>query len=53
MKSLNIFQAPNDGEITLCEVDGRVHSMNYEYANISAFTTTVSKQEIRLGINIL
>lgn len=41
MRNLLEFQAPIDGEVTLCEVDGRVHSMNYEYANVNVFTNTV------------
>lgn len=42
MRNLFEFHAPTDGEVTLCEVDGRVHSMNYEYANTNVFTNTVS-----------
>lgn len=42
MRNLLEFQAPTDGEVTLCEVDGRIHSMNYEYANVNVFTNTVS-----------
>ncbi|KAI4469793.1 aladin [Holotrichia oblita] len=41
MRTLLEFQAPTDGEVTLCEVDGRIHSMNYEYANVNVFTNTV------------
>ncbi|KAK5646188.1 hypothetical protein RI129_004652 [Pyrocoelia pectoralis] len=40
MNNLSIFESPKAGEVTLCEVDGRIHSMNYEYANISAFTNS-------------
>ncbi|CAH2011328.1 unnamed protein product [Acanthoscelides obtectus] len=38
MKGLHEFEVPNDGEICLCEINGRVHSVNYEYANLDAFT---------------
>ncbi|VEN34662.1 unnamed protein product [Callosobruchus maculatus] len=38
MKGLHEFEVPNDGEICLCEINGRVHSMNYDYANLNAFT---------------
>ncbi|KAG5893708.1 hypothetical protein JTB14_017815 [Gonioctena quinquepunctata] len=41
MRNLQDFDLPNDGEISLCEINGRVHCMNYDYANVSAFTTTV------------
>ncbi|KAK4879347.1 hypothetical protein RN001_007493 [Aquatica leii] len=43
MDNLSVFQPPVPGEVTLCEVDGRTHSMNYEYANVSAFTTSIEK----------
>ncbi|XP_022916047.1 aladin-like [Onthophagus taurus] len=41
MKNLFDFTAPPDNEITLCEVDGRVHSMNIEFANLNIFTNVV------------
>ncbi|XP_074030052.1 aladin [Leptinotarsa decemlineata] len=41
MRNLHDFDLPNDGEISLCEINGRVHSMNHDYTNVSAFTTTV------------
>lgn len=46
MKDLKSFQIPNDSETTVCEVDGKLHSMNYSYANIAAFTSTVSEIEV-------
>ncbi|XP_060516995.1 aladin-like [Cylas formicarius] len=41
MKNLNEFQVPNDYEIPLCEINGKVHCMNAEYANINTFTNAV------------
>ncbi|CAH1117706.1 unnamed protein product [Phaedon cochleariae] len=41
MRNLHDFELPNDGEISLCEINGRIHSMNYDYANVNAFTNTV------------
>ncbi|XP_017779368.1 PREDICTED: aladin-like [Nicrophorus vespilloides] len=43
MNSLQDFTCPNDGELTLCEVDGRIHSMNFEFANVNAFTNTIDR----------
>lgn len=42
MRTLIDFQAPLDGEITLCEVNGHIHSMNFEFANVNTFTKAVS-----------
>lgn len=42
LESLFDFAPCPEGEITLCEVDGRLHSMKLEYANITAFTNAVS-----------
>lgn len=42
LDSLSDFIPCPEGDITLCEVDGRLHSMKHEYANISAFTNAVS-----------
>ncbi|KAJ8967810.1 hypothetical protein NQ314_002619 [Rhamnusium bicolor] len=41
MRNLEDFEVPNDGEISLCEINGRMLSMNYDYANVNAFTKTV------------
>jgi hypothetical protein len=43
MCSLSGFPAlPPMGHISLCEVDGRVHSMHAEEADVHMFTYTVS-----------
>lgn len=42
MRNLEALEVPNDGEISLCEINGRMQSMNYNYANVNAFTDTVS-----------
>lgn len=42
MKSMTDFVTPAEGEITLCEVDGRVHSMSCDYYDVNTFTSTVS-----------
>lgn len=44
MQTLLDFQAPMDGEIPVCEVNSRVHtiSANLDFTNISAFTTAVN-----------
>lgn len=42
MRNLSEFQAPTDGEVTLCEVDGCIHSANFEYANVNIFTNSVT-----------
>lgn len=42
MRTLDDFQLPNDGEICLCEINGHVHSMACDYANVNKFTNTVS-----------
>lgn len=41
MRTLEDFQIPNDGEIALCEINGHIHSMNFDYANVNKFTNTV------------
>lgn len=41
MRTLDDFQLPNDGELALCEINGHIHSMNYDYANVNKFTNTV------------
>ncbi|CAH0558280.1 unnamed protein product [Brassicogethes aeneus] len=43
MRNLQDFEVPNDGEISVCEINGRMQSMNLEYANVNAFTTSVEK----------
>ncbi|RZC34365.1 aladin [Asbolus verrucosus] len=43
MRNLEDFPVPNDGEITLCEINGRMQCMNYEYANVSTFTTSTDR----------
>lgn len=47
MKDLFGFNYAEEGEVALCELDGRLNCMQYEYANINAFTNTVS-QKVRL-----
>lgn len=44
MKNLQEFQTPVDGEIPVCEINSRVHtiSVNLDFTNINAFTTAVS-----------
>ncbi|KRT78158.1 translation initiation factor eIF2A [Oryctes borbonicus] len=41
MRTLYDFQAPTDGEVTLCEVDGRIHSANFEFTNVNIFTNSL------------
>lgn len=53
MRNLSGFAIPGDGEVSLCEVDGRLHSMKFEYANISAFTNAVSLVIIILNLSLL
>lgn len=43
MRTLEDFQLPNDGEVALCEINGHVHSMNYDFANVKNFTNSVHK----------
>lgn len=43
MKDLFGFNTAEEGEIALCELDGRLHCMKYDYANINAFTVSVSE----------
>lgn len=42
MKSLQGFNTAQPNEIPLCEVDGRLHCMQYDFANVSTFTNSVS-----------
>lgn len=42
MRGLESFEVPNDGEISLCEINGRMQAMNYNCANVNALTDTVS-----------
>lgn len=42
MRNLEDFQLPNDGEVTLCGINGRVHSVNFDFANVNVFTNSVS-----------
>lgn len=46
MRSLYEFEAPPDGEIPVCEVNSRVHtiSVNLDFTNINAFTAAVTPQ---------
>ncbi|CAG9858264.1 unnamed protein product [Phyllotreta striolata] len=41
MRNLQEFQLPVDGEISLCQINGRVFSRNYDVTNLSAFTNTL------------
>lgn len=41
LPNLEKFSIPNDGEISLCEINGRMHCANYDYANVNAFTNSV------------
>lgn len=43
MKSLFGFTPLSDGEIPICEVDGRLHFMDSDYSNISIYTTSVGE----------
>ncbi|EFA03757.2 aladin [Tribolium castaneum] len=43
MRNLEDFPVPIDGEVTLCEINGRMQCMNHEFANVSTFTTAVDK----------
>lgn len=43
LESLSDFAPCPEGEIILCEVDGRLHSMKHEFANITAFTNAVDR----------
>ncbi|KAJ8956838.1 hypothetical protein NQ318_014252 [Aromia moschata] len=54
MRCLTDFEVPNDGEISLCEINGRMHAMNYNYANVNAFTNTVENYpKIHITRNLL
>uniref|UniRef100_A0A1Y1ND83 Aladin seven-bladed propeller domain-containing protein n=2 Tax=Photinus pyralis TaxID=7054 RepID=A0A1Y1ND83_PHOPY len=54
MNNLSIFEVPTYGEVTLCEVDGKVHSMHYEFANIAAFTNSLETHpNIHITPNLL
>ena len=50
MRSLIEFEVPKHGEVTLCEIDGRVISSNYEFSNISIFATSVSEVTFHLNL---
>lgn len=41
MRNLEDFHPPLDGEIALCEINGRIISRSFEFANVNAFTNTV------------
>ncbi|KAF5291841.1 hypothetical protein FQA39_LY14178 [Lamprigera yunnana] len=41
MNNLSIFESPNEGEVTLCEVDGKIYSTDYKLGNVSAYTNTL------------
>lgn len=41
MKDLSALEIPNDGEITIAEVEGRLQCANHEYTTVSTFTTAV------------
>lgn len=43
MTSLEKFpKLPSIGKITLCEVEGKIHSLDAEGANVEKFTSAVS-----------
>lgn len=42
IKDLSEFVAPQEGVITLCEVDGRVHTSVYKANNTNNITKAVS-----------
>lgn len=46
MRNLADFELPSENEIALCEINGRVHCMNAEYANVGAFTNSVSNLKL-------
>ncbi|XP_072393404.1 aladin-like isoform X1 [Diabrotica undecimpunctata] len=41
MRNLHDFELPLDGEVTLCQINGRVFSRNYDITNLNGFTTTL------------
>lgn len=41
MKTLEDFQLPDDGELALCEINGHIHSMKYDNADVNKFTNRV------------
>ncbi|KAF5283918.1 hypothetical protein FQR65_LT13679 [Abscondita terminalis] len=54
MDNLLGFQPPVEGEVTVCEVDGKIHTMSYDCLNISIFTTSVDKHpNIRITGDII
>lgn len=48
MRNLADFELPSENEIALCEINGRVHCMNAEYANVGAFTNSVSNLKLQI-----
>lgn len=46
MRTLEDFHPPLDGEISLCEINGRVLSRSFEFTNVNAFTNTVGILQI-------
>lgn len=50
MRSLIDFEVPKRGEVTLCEIDGRVISSCYDFPNINIFTTAVSEVMFHLNL---
>lgn len=43
MKDLFGFNYAEEGEISLCQLDGKLNCMQYEFANLSSFTKAVSE----------
>lgn len=41
MRTLQDFELPIDGQISLCQINGRVFSTNFDIANLNALTNTL------------
>lgn len=52
MKTLEDFQLSLNGELALCEINGHVHSMSYNYANVNKFTDSVCSLKFSGGWSI-
>ncbi|XP_076270083.1 aladin-like [Rhynchophorus ferrugineus] len=42
MRNLHDFDYPSDGEVAVCELNGRVHYMEAQYANVGTFTNSIA-----------
>lgn len=53
MTSLEKFPSlPPPGTLTICEVEGKVHSAPAEHANVEAYTSTVSILNIKKTVGV-